>query len=93
LRRVGSAGYFLWSAVRAIAATMSRWMVDPIGVVVFILRILPRSGSGGVGAVSLGLSGVVLGVPAVALLAVVGHFTPSAVGPRNGPVILAERPL
>ncbi len=49
--------------------------VGVVSVVVFVLLGLSRSGSGGPGAVSFGLSeAVILGIPAVVVVAVVSYF-------------------
>ena len=62
----------MWPVARLVAAAVSGWFVGCVGVVVFALF---PSRSGGLGAVSFGLSeAVLLGVPAVFLLAVVSHL-------------------
>lgn len=65
----------VWPVARFAAAAVMGSIVGAIGVVL-VLVTLNRSGSGGLGAVSFGLSeAVVFGVPALALAAVVGYFT------------------
>jgi preprotein translocase subunit SecG len=71
----------MWPTARAVAAAVLGTMIGSVSVVVFMLLTLHRSGSGGLGAVSSGLSeAVVLGVLAVALVAVGGHFTLQRLG-------------
>jgi hypothetical protein len=69
-------------------------LVGAVGVVLVAFLTLSQSGSGGLGAVSFGLSeAVLLGVPTVIVLAVVGYFalrwlgwSPASLAPY-GPVI------
>ena len=64
----------MWPIARLIAASVMGALVGAVGVVLITLLALSRSGSGGLGAVSFGLSeAVLIGVPAVILLAVVGY--------------------
>ena len=85
----------VWPGARLAAASVIGSFVGSAGVVVFMLLTMNRSGSGGLGAVSFGLSEVVLlGVPAVALVAGVGYvalrwmgWSPAGVA-RYGPIIL-----
>jgi len=65
----------VWPVVRIAAAAAIGWIAGAVSVVAFTLLTLSRSGSGGLGSVSFGLSeAVVLGVPAVVLAAAVGDF-------------------
>ncbi len=65
----------VWPGARLAAAAVTGSFVGALGVVVFVLVSLNRSGSGGLGAVSFGLSeAVVLGIPAVALTALGCYF-------------------
>jgi hypothetical protein len=85
----------VWPGARLAAAAGIGSLVGFVGVFVFVLLTMARSGSGGLGAVSLGVSeAVVLGVPVVVLIAVGGYFalrwmgwSPADVA-RYGPVIL-----
>ena len=85
----------VWPGARLAAAAVIGSFVGSVGVVVFVLLTMNRSGSGVLGAVSFGLSeAVLLGVPAVVLVAVVGYFalrwmglSPAGVA-RYGPIIL-----
>ena len=63
----------VWPVARVMAAAFIGSVVGSVTVVVLMLLTLSRSGRGGLGAVSLGLSeAVLLGGPAVVLVAVVG---------------------
>ena len=65
----------VWPVVRLAVASVMGSFVGAVGVLVFVFFTLSRSGSGGLGAVSFGLSEVILlGVPTIALIAVVGYF-------------------
>ena len=66
----------VWPVARLAAAAVIGSVVGSVSVVVvFVLLTLSRSGSGGLGAVSFGLSeAVLLGVPALVLVAVVSYF-------------------
>jgi hypothetical protein len=65
----------VWPVARLAAAAVIGSVVGSVSVVVFVLLTLNRSGSGGLGAVSFGLSeAVLLGVPALVLVAVVSYF-------------------
>ena len=65
----------MWPVARLAAASLMGSFVGAVVVVVSMFLILSRSGSGGLGAVSFGLSeAVLLGVPTVGLIAVVGYF-------------------
>jgi len=65
----------VWPVARLAAAAVIGSFVGSVGVVVFMLFAPNRSGSGGLGAVSFGVSeAVLLGVPAVLLVAVVSYF-------------------
>jgi hypothetical protein len=85
----------VWPGARLAAAAVIGSFVGSVGVVVFMLLTLNRSGSGGLAAMSLGLSETVLfGVPAVVLVAVAGYFalrrlgwSPVGLAPY-GPILL-----
>ena len=84
----------VWPVARLAAAAVIGAFVGSVGVVVVVLFTLNRSGSGGLGAVSFGLSeAVLLGVPAVVLVAVVSYFALRRLGwspaslARYGPII------
>ena len=84
----------VWPVVRLAAAAVIGSFVGSVGVFVFMLFTLNRSGSGGLGAVSFGVSeAVVLGVPAVVLVALVSYFALRRLGwspvsrARYGPII------
>ena len=65
----------VWPVARLAVASVMGSFVGAVGVLVFVFFTLSRSGSGGLGAVSFGLSEVILlGVPTIALIAVVGYF-------------------
>jgi hypothetical protein len=84
----------MWPVARLVAASVMGALVGAVGVVLVAFLTLSRSGSGGLGAVSFGVSeAVLLGVPAVILLAVVGYlslrwlgWSPPGLAPY-GPVI------
>jgi hypothetical protein len=66
----------IWLGARLTAATLIGSFVGSVGVVVFMLAGLTRTGRGGLGAVSLGVSeALLLGIPAVGLAVVVGYLT------------------
>ena len=65
----------VWPVVRLAAAAVIGSFVGSLGVFVFMLFTLNRSGSGGLGAVSFGVSeAILLGVPALVLVALVSYF-------------------
>ena len=65
----------VWPIARIAAAAVIGSLVGSVGVVVFLFFTLNRSGSGGLGAVSFGLSeAALLGGLAVALFVVVSYF-------------------
>ena len=65
----------VWPVARLVAASLMGSFVGAAVVVVSIFLALSRSGSGGLGAVSFGLSeAVLLGLPTVGVVAVVGYF-------------------
>lgn len=65
----------VWPVARLTAAAVIGSFVGSVGVLVVVFFTLNRSGSGGLGAVSFGLSeAVLLGLPAVVLVAVVSYF-------------------
>jgi hypothetical protein len=71
----------VWPVARLAAAAVLGSFVGAAGVVVFVLLTLNRSGSGGIGAASFGLSeAVILGVGLVAMVTVVGHFALQRLG-------------
>jgi hypothetical protein len=85
----------MWPIVRLATAAVMGAVVGAVGVVVLVFLTLSRSGSGGLGAVSFGVSeAVFIGVPVVVLLVLVGYsvlrwlgwIPPSVVA--YGPVIL-----
>jgi hypothetical protein len=85
----------VWPVARLAAAAVLGSFAGSVAVIAVVLLTLNRSGSGGIGAVSFGLSeAVVLGVPTVALVAVVGYFALRRLGwiPASlatyGPVIV-----
>lgn len=59
----------VWPVARLAVASVMGSFVGAVGVLVFVFFTLSRSGSGGLGAVSFGLSEVILlGVPTIALM-------------------------
>lgn len=65
----------IWPVARIAAASVIGFFVGAVGALAFVFLSLSRSGSGGMGAVSFGLTEVMLlGVPTIALMAVVGVF-------------------
>ena len=84
----------VWPGVRLAAAAVIGAFVGSLGVVAFVLLTMNRSGSSGLGSVSVGLSEtVLLGVPAVALVAAASYFALLRLGwspaglARYGPVL------
>jgi len=85
----------VWPAIRLAAAAVLGSLTALIAVLVFVLVALRRPASGGIGAVSFGLSeAIVLGVPASALVGVAGYFALRRLGwsaaglTTYGPIIL-----
>lgn len=85
----------VWPVARLATAVVIGSFVGSVGVVVLMLLTVNRSGSGGLGAVSFGLSeAVIFGVPAVVLVVAVGYFGLRRLGwsPASlatyGPIIL-----
>jgi len=84
----------VWPVARIVASVVFGSIVGAVGVVVFMLFSLNRSGSGGLGSVSFGASeAVLLGVPTLLLVAALGYFalrrlgwSPASVG-TFGPII------
>ena len=71
----------VWPVARLVAASVMGALVGAVSVVLVAFLTVSRSGSGGLGAVSFGLSeAVLLGGPAVILLAVVGNFALQRLG-------------
>jgi hypothetical protein len=84
----------VWPVARLAAAAVIGSFVGSVGAFVFMLFSLNRSGSGGLGAVSFGVSeAVLLGVPAVVMVALVSYFALRRLGwspvslARYGPII------
>ncbi len=66
----------LWPVARLAAASLMGSVAGAVVVVVSIFLTLSRSGSGGLGAVSFGLSeAVLLGVPTLGVITIVAYFT------------------
>jgi hypothetical protein len=85
----------VWPGARLAAAAVIGSFVGSVGVVVFMLLTLNRSGSGGLASMSFGLSeAVLLGLPAVVLVAVAGYFALRRLGwslarlATYGPILL-----
>ena len=85
----------MWPGARLAAAAVIGSFVGSVGVVVFMLLTLNRSGSGGLASMSFGLSeAVLLGLPAVVLVAVAGYFALRRLGwslaslATYGPILL-----
>lgn len=84
----------VWPGARLAAAAVIGSFVGSAGIVVVVFLTLNRSGSGGLGAVSFGLSeAALLGVPVVVLVAVAGYlalrwlgWNPAGVA-KYGPII------
>jgi len=71
----------VWPVVRLVAAAVLGLVAGAIASVAFALFLVSRSGSGGLGAVSFGLSeAAIVGVPALVLVAVASHFVLRAMG-------------
>jgi hypothetical protein len=65
----------MWPIARLATAAVMGAVVGAAGVVLLVFFTLSRSGSGGLGAVSFGVSeAALLGVPAVILLVMAGYF-------------------
>jgi hypothetical protein len=85
----------VWPPVRLAAAAVFGAFAAFVSIVVLVLLTLKLPGSGGIGAVSFGLSeAVVLGVPASVLAGVAGYFALRRLGwsaaalTTYGPVVL-----
>ena len=85
----------VWPVARLVAAAVIGSLVGFVGVFLLVLLTMSRSGRGGLGAVSFGVSeAVLLGAPAIVLVAAGVYFALRWIGwssadvTRYGPIIL-----